>query len=149
MTFDLTGIDVPISGSPEAAEFWDGCKREEFLIPRCGHCGRAHFYPRSHCPHCGSAAIRWERASGQGALHAFCIHHHTPIEPLRPLLPFATGLVELDEGVRVMALLSLPPDPSEIRCGQRLQVDFSPTASGATTFFFRTPRNGENAGPGR
>jgi uncharacterized OB-fold protein len=136
MGFDLSGIDLGISPGPDASEFWAGCEEHELRMPRCNECRRTHFYPRSHCPSCGSSAISWETVSGLGTLHAFCIHHVTPIEALRPLLPFTTGLVELDEGPRVMALLSLPPDPSEIRCGQRLKVDFSSTASGRTAFYF-------------
>jgi uncharacterized OB-fold protein len=115
-----------ISPSPDAAPFWEACERRELRLPYCLRCERSFWYPRPLCPHCGSRAIEWRRASGRGRLHAFCIQHHTPLAELRDAVPFVTALVELEEGPRMMSfLVGVEPDPAAIRCELPLRVDFA------------------------
>jgi uncharacterized OB-fold protein len=112
--------------SSDAAPFWEACARRELVLPLCTACGEFFFYPRTLCPGCGSRAIEWRPVSGRGRLHAFCIHHHSPLPAFRDKVPFVTALVELDEGPRMMSLLSgVEPDPAAIRCEMPLRVDFA------------------------
>jgi uncharacterized OB-fold protein len=128
VTLDLSNVDVPISPSPDAAAFWEACARRELVLPRCGACETVFWYPRSVCPACGSREIGWMPASGRGELHAFCIHHSSPLSHLRRLTPVVTALVELDEGVRMMGFLDAEPDPAIVRCGMPVAVEFRSTA---------------------
>ncbi len=36
--------------------FWDGCRRGELLMQRCGHCGRLRYPAAIVCPDCLSRA---------------------------------------------------------------------------------------------
>jgi uncharacterized OB-fold protein len=127
--------------SPDAAPFWEACRRRELHLPYCPACAGFFFYPRTLCPSCGSRAVEWRRTSGRGRLHAFCIHHHSPLPELRDAVPFVTALVELEEGPRLMsALAGIDPDPAAIRCEMPLEVAFEELPDGQPLPVFRPAR---------
>ena len=43
-----------------SAPFWEGCDREELLLPSCRPCGHVFYYPRIACPSCGKAMGTWK-----------------------------------------------------------------------------------------
>jgi uncharacterized protein len=90
----------------DTAPFWEGARQGELRIQLCGSCGRHVFYPRAVCPHCLSDALEWVRASGRGTVYSFTVVHRTS-EEFRAEVPFPVGLVDLDEGVRMMARLDV------------------------------------------
>jgi hypothetical protein len=122
---DLQTVDFPISPSPDARPFWDGVERGELVIPLCIPCDAPFWYPRNLCPRCGSRDIEWRSHSGSGIVHAFCIHHHTSLRHLRGLTPIVTALVDLGDGVRMMGLLDIEPDPATVRCDLPVRVTFA------------------------
>ena len=63
---------------------------------RCGDCGALLGYPRVLCPGCGSRALEWEESAGRGTVYSATVVHGR--EGSHGLC-----LVDLDEGVRVMA----------------------------------------------
>ena len=98
--------------------FWDGISEGRLRLQRCGRCGRHVFYPRAVCPHCSSADLEWVDASGRGSLYSFSVVHRAPpgFEA-----PYAVALVDLAEGVRMMAgLVDVAIDGLEP--GQALEV---------------------------
>lgn len=103
----------------DTAPFWEGAQAGELRIQRCSSCGRHVFYPRTICPHCMAAALEWVTASGRGTVYSFTVVHRTS-EEFRAEAPFAVGLVELEEGVRMMARL----DVAEPAVGMPVQVAF-------------------------
>lgn len=127
---DLTGLELPIQPSPDAAPFWEALERGEIVVPWCGDCDRPFWYPRSVCPSCGCRDIRWRPASGRGEIHAFCIHHVSPLPHMKALLPVVTVLVELDEGVRMMGFLDADPTPDTVRCGLPVYIDIRSDGAG-------------------
>ena len=104
----------------DTAPFWEGTREGELRIQRCTACGRHVFYPRAVCPHCMVAALEWVVASGQGTVYSFTTVHRTSDE-FRAELPFTVGLIELAEGVRMMARLEV----AEPAVGMRVQVTFN------------------------
>ena len=71
----------------------------------------------------------WLTSSGRGEVHAFCIHHSSPLPHLRDLVPVVTVLVDLEEGVRMMGFLDADPDPAAVRCGMAVDVELRTTGS--------------------
>ena len=63
---------------------------------RCGGCGALLGYPRVLCPGCGSRALAWEESAGQGTVYSATVVHGREGS-------HGVCLVDLDEGVRVMA----------------------------------------------
>ena len=127
---DLTALQLPIQPSPDAAPFWEALERDEIVLPWCGECDRPFWYPRSVCPSCGSRDIRWHAATGCGEIHAFCIHHVSPLPHMKELLPVVTVLVELDEGVRMMGFLNADWTPDAVRCGLAVHIDIRSDGGG-------------------
>jgi uncharacterized OB-fold protein len=110
--------------TPETKPFWDAAKQHTLMIQRCQECSRYYFYPRPLCPHCLSRHVEWKAVSGRGRLHTFVINHRAPRSyPLA--VPFIIGIVELDEGPRLMSnIVEIDPDPNTVRCDMPVEVVF-------------------------
>ncbi|HET8559612.1 MAG TPA: Zn-ribbon domain-containing OB-fold protein [Marmoricola sp.] len=135
---EVHGPGEVLHPSPEGTHFWQALSEHRLELPRCVTCGRPFFYPRALCPHCGSRHLEWFVASGSGTLHSFCVHYRSAVPGLQGAVPFATALVDLDEGPRVMGFLhGLPEDPDAIRCGTRVRAEYLDTGSGRTLLAFR------------
>jgi uncharacterized OB-fold protein len=81
-----------------------------------------------HCPRCGAAAGPLELSS-RGRLWTWTVQRHAPksppyVAPASGFVAFAVGYVELPEGVRVAAVLDVPPD--QVRIGLPLRLGAGP-----------------------
>ena len=65
-------------------------------------CGEFQFYPRSLCASC-AGETEWVEASGRGTLYTYTVIRQNRAEAFAALSPYAVGIVELDEGVRMMS----------------------------------------------
>jgi len=134
----IPGLEPTLTPNPEGRPFWAALAEHRLVIPRCDACGRAFFYPRALCPHCGSRDVYWFPAAGRGTLYSFCVLHHSAVPGLSGALPLVTGLVDLDEGVRVTAfLIGFPEDPEQIRCGSLVEADYVDLPEGGSLLAFR------------
>jgi uncharacterized OB-fold protein len=86
------------------------------------------------CPHCHSVAWDEQHLAGTGRLYSYAVLHH-PRSP-RFEYPVLAALVDLDEGVRIVTNL-VGVEPSDIRIGMRLAVEFEPTSDDGTVPVFR------------
>lgn len=103
--------------------FFEGLKQNRLLIPYCKSCGKAHFYPRSACPHCWSEEdYDWREAKGSGVVHTFTIVRNNPPPAFVPLLPFPIAIIELDEGVRLLS--NIVGEYEDTSIGDNVQVEF-------------------------
>lgn len=87
----------------ESEVFWAAAREGRFLIMHCRVCDAAYFYPRRYCPRCWSGETEWREASGRGTVYTYSIVRQNPAPPFREWCPYAVVLVDLEEGVRVMA----------------------------------------------
>ncbi len=87
------------------ADFRRGLKNGQLLIQNCGDCGKPNMWPRYACPHCQSDNLGWLQSSGKGVLHSFCVLRQGAPEGFEDDLPYAIGVVKLDEGVQLLARL--------------------------------------------
>jgi uncharacterized OB-fold protein len=115
--FDLPTPDL------EQQPYWDAARESRLLIKRCNSCGRRHFYPRPFCPHCWSADVAWEEATGRGTLYTFSIVRRNDLPPFGERVPYIAAIIDLDEGVRMMTNLERC-DEADIRIGMAVQVAF-------------------------
>ncbi len=100
--------------------FWEGIAEGVLRVQRCGACGRYVFYPRAVCPYCASSKLDWVDASGGGRIHSYTVVHRAPPE-YRDEVPYVVALVELDEGVRMMARL-VDVEPAAVRVDLPVEV---------------------------
>ncbi|WP_219503957.1 Zn-ribbon domain-containing OB-fold protein [Nonomuraea ceibae] len=110
--------------TPDTQPFWDGTAAGELRIQRCRTCERRYFYPRPSCPHCGSGAVEWVRASGRASLYSYVINHR-PAPGFEEGGPYAIAVVELEEGVRMMTnIVNTEITPENLPLDLALKVVF-------------------------
>ena len=59
----------------------------------------------------------------KGKLFSYTVQHYAPPAPFRydlPFQPYGVGLVELEQGIRVVGLLKM--DPADIKIGMALEL---------------------------
>jgi uncharacterized OB-fold protein len=92
---------------------------DAILVHRCAACGHAFYFARDFCPSCGAAAVAAEPVSGRGTVYAATLVARAPSPELRALAPYTILLVDLDEGVRMMA-----HGESGLAIGDRVEAGF-------------------------
>jgi uncharacterized protein len=105
-----------------AQEFRNGLAAGELLIQHCNICSKPNMWPRYACPHCQSDDLGWAKAAGQGVLHSFCVLRQGAPEGHEGDLPYALGVVKLDEGVQILVRLEPQSegDWSNYHCDDRV-----------------------------
>ncbi|HSR86613.1 MAG TPA: OB-fold domain-containing protein [Streptosporangiaceae bacterium] len=100
--------------SPDTAFFWAGTHAGELRVQRCGECGALRHPPGPACLSCRATSNQgYVVAAGTGTVYSYVVHHHPPVPGKR--LPLVIALVELTEGVRMMAeLIGIEPDRVEV-----------------------------------
>jgi uncharacterized OB-fold protein len=107
--------------SRDTAFFWEGTSVGELRIQRCGACGLLRHPPGPMCPACRATQREYVVASGLGEVYSYVVHHHPPMPGREP--PFVIALVELDEGVRLLAEL-VEVSPSDVAIGMPVRATF-------------------------
>jgi len=94
--------------------WWEGISRGEILIQKCSDCGKLRHPPRPMCGECQS--IKWigVKASGRGSVYSYVILHYPKFPGYE--FPLACGLIELEEGVRMVTNI-VGCQHSDIRIG--------------------------------
>ena len=104
------------------AWWWEAVDRGELLIQRCRDCGALRHPPRPMCGECQSLAWDSVRAEGRGSVYSYTVLHHPKFPGFE--YPFAVGLIELEEGVRVVSnVVGCPPEAVRIGMPVRLSVE--------------------------
>ena len=115
---------------PDAKAFWEGARQGLLMIGRCRSCDQVHWYPRGHCPLCGSLEVGLRRAAGRGTIYSVSVTRRAgPI-------PFAIAYVTLDEGITMLSHI-VDCDLDRVRIGDRVEVTFQPSESGEPVPVFR------------
>ena len=117
-------------------EYYGWLKQHELRFQRCTQCGHWRHVPRELCPECGSGDWEWARSSGKGTVFTWS----TIYRPLHPGFmndaPYATVVVELEEGPRVLTwLVDVPPD--EIAFDMPVEVVFDDVTDKVTLAKFK------------
>jgi uncharacterized OB-fold protein len=132
MSEDQRPLPVP---DPATAPYWAGAREHKLRLPRCEDCGEAHFYPRSLCPHCGSARLAWIDACGRGSVYSYTVVQRAPSAAFKPRVPYVVAVVALDEGPHLMAdVRGCRPD--EVRIGMPVQVAWEDVDPAVTLPYF-------------
>lgn len=124
---------APVRGRPRSARprpvvnrdnagFWEGVGRHELLIQRCADCGTPRFPWLPGCGACGGPDWDTIAASGEGTVYSYVVMHHPPFPAFDP--PYAVGLIELAEGVRMVSnVVGVPYD--KVRIGMPVRLEFA------------------------
>lgn len=116
-----------------SAPYWRAAAEGRLLIKSCLGCGRTHWYPRQHCPHCQYSETEWLTASGRGYIYSFTVVEQNRSSAFRDQVPYAIGLVTLDEGARVFGYLRSPLE--QLAVGAAVTVDFEQAGDASLPVF--------------
>ncbi|MFF3496485.1 bifunctional MaoC family dehydratase N-terminal/OB-fold nucleic acid binding domain-containing protein [Streptomyces sp. NPDC002795] len=103
------------------AGFWEGVADHRLLIQRCRACEALRFPWLPGCNTCGGQEWDTVEASGEGTVYSYVVMHHPPFPAFDP--PYAVGLIELAEGVRMVSnVVGVPSD--KVRIGMPVRLEF-------------------------
>ncbi|WP_310774533.1 bifunctional MaoC family dehydratase N-terminal/OB-fold nucleic acid binding domain-containing protein [Mycobacterium sp. Z3061] len=117
------------ASSRDTAFFWEGVKAHELRIQKLAD-GSLQHPPVPAVWQDPAAPVEYAVSSGRGTVYSFVVHH-APKVPGRTL-PFVIGLVELEEGVRMLGELR-GVDPAAVEIGMPVRatyIDFPAGDSG-------------------
>ena len=99
--------------------FFEGAKEHKLLIQRCSACQALRHPPQPRCDKCGSYDWDTLESSGKGTVYSFVVNHYPQVPAFDYPLPI--GLVELEEGTRLVAQIVDTPVAS-ITVGMAVEV---------------------------
>jgi uncharacterized OB-fold protein len=118
-------------------EYYAALGRGELVIQRCGDCETNIMYPKYACPSCAGTQLGWTKSSGAGVLHSFTVQRAGAPTGFETDLPYALGVVKLDDGVQLLGRLR--PDSSggwdSYVCDARVQFDATPDGGRHVAWF--------------
>jgi len=94
------------------------------LAGSCADCGALHFPRRALCPECQSAEVAEMPMSGGGQIYTYTLVRMAP-PGYTGEVPYAIGVVELTEPLRVAATL-LADDLEELAIGDEVEFELLP-----------------------
>jgi 3-hydroxyacyl-CoA dehydrogenase len=115
---------------PGDEPFWEATRSGVLQAKHCSACGALHYYPRMHCPFCGSRAVSWRHLSGRGTIYSYSIVERSP----RPMAP---AIIETEEGLRLNSVV-IDADVNALKVGDAVTVRFVPTDDGQQVPAFTT-----------
>jgi hypothetical protein len=97
-------------------------RRYRLEAGKCQNCGRTSFPPRLVCPQCKGTKFETVVLGDEGTLLTFTVVR-VASDKFSKETPYAVGVVELQDGVRVTAQI-VDVDVDDLRIGQKVNVVF-------------------------
>jgi uncharacterized OB-fold protein len=120
---------LPLFPEPDTEPFWTATAEHRLTYQVCRACAQVVFHPRRHCPGCLGGELEWRDSAGQGTVYTFTVIRRSGQPFFRDRIPYVVGLIDLDEGFRMMA--EIAADPETVHIDQRVAVSWEdhPTLS--------------------
>ena len=109
---------------------------EMLMINKCEDCENHFFPPANHCPKCLSNHIQWVETSGEGSLYSWVEYHYAYHEAFKERLPYLVGIIELNEGCRIIANL-VECKEENLKIGMPLRAVFIKGITGSKIVAFK------------
>jgi uncharacterized protein len=124
---------LPLFPEPDTAPFWAATAEHRLTYQVCQACGQVVFHPRRHCTCCTSGDLEWRDSAGAGTVYTFTVirQHGHPF--FRARIPYLVGLIDLDEGFRMLA--EIAADPETLQVNQRVSVTWEDHADLSVPIF--------------
>ena len=136
----MNGYKNPLPNSVRGTvskRYWNELKEEKFIYQTCDDCNSPIFYARVVCPNCLSDKLSWEEASGKGEIYSFTIVYRTAAQGFKEDVPYAVGLIDLDEGIRVTGNIIGWDNPGEVQIEQEVSIEYHHVSDEVTLPVFR------------
>jgi uncharacterized OB-fold protein len=122
----------------DSREFWEGIKAHRIMAQKCSQCGALRFYPKHLCPHCLSDQFEWSLCSGRGQIYSYTNIYRAPLKAFADQVPYTIGLIDLEEGIRIMGRVKGNPDSMAI--GKEVRAIFEDISAGISLPMFELTR---------
>ena len=130
MTSDAEARRAPEPNNyTDTTAFWSAARERRFLVQFDRETGQPQWFPRSLSMSTGRRQLEWREVSGRGVLYSWTVTH-SPWPGHEHRLPYVCALVDLEEGVRVLANL-VNPDIDSLTIGQPCQLVWEELGEGA------------------
>ncbi len=112
-----------------ATSFNEFLAEHKLMGARCSSNGETFLPPRAYCPDCRKGAMEWVEFSGRGKLLTFTVIYIGTAAMIAAGFdrknPYCVGIVELEEGPRISAMLTGvdPLHPADIPLGAPVTLD--------------------------
>lgn len=137
MTTGTAMRPLPRFPEPNTEPFWEATKRHELKYQKCDDCGSVVFYPRLHCPRCGSLRLSWHTSRGEGTVYTFSVVRQNRHPAFRDLGAYVVAMIDLDEGFRMLSNIVGVDDPArDVKIGQRVRVVWADQENGTSLPLF-------------
>jgi uncharacterized OB-fold protein len=98
------------TAEPLTEEQWLKFLQQKLLkFVECQNCHKKSVIPAAVCTKCGSHDVTWKQASGKGTIYTYTITAVPPPE-LQAIAPYAAGVIELKEGLRINGIITGVPN---------------------------------------
>jgi uncharacterized OB-fold protein len=105
MTYDKPVPDVT---QPAAEPFWSGLREHRLSVQRCPECLALRYPAATICPECLHHGGEWTDISPYGTLWSYVVYHRDLSGSFADEIPYAIGVVELEEQLHVVARIDAP-----------------------------------------
>ena len=103
--------------SSETADWTNGVART--CLERCAQCAHQWYFRRGFCPACGSRQVDRVPVSGLGSVYAITTVGRAPSPEWKAIAPYDIALIDLVEGLRVMAHAQIG-----LQIGDRVELSY-------------------------
>ena len=79
-------------------------KKGNINIQQCIDCKHKQFYPRDFCLDCSSKEVEFLPTDGSGVVYSYTEVHRSPNKEIFKT-PYFVGIVEIEEGIRIICNL--------------------------------------------
>lgn len=101
--------------------FWNGLREGRFQTSKCSRCQHMTFPPKPVCPDCWCQEVEWAELSGRGWLRSYTEVSAAPAM-FADGAPYVLGIVDLEEGVRVLSRVLATWDDLSVDVAVKVQV---------------------------
>lgn len=101
-------------------KFSDYLQKGKLMGTKCKKCDEIYFPPRADCLKCMYDRFEWIEFSGKGKLHSFTKIYAAP-KGFEDIAPYVLGIVDLEEGGRLIAWIKDIPD-NEIKIDMKVKI---------------------------
>jgi uncharacterized OB-fold protein len=108
---------------PTPSRYWREIpQRYRLEAAKCKKCGAVSFPPRLICPGCKAREFETIILADKGKIMTYTIIRVAP-QPFVDQAPYAVGIVELDDGVRLTAQI-VDFNFEDLKTGARVKIEF-------------------------
>jgi uncharacterized OB-fold protein len=112
---------VNFSPFTKVTDFAQYLRDGRLMGSRCRACKATSFPPRADCAECMSPVFEFVEFSGKGTLHTYTRIDAAPTG-FEDVVPYTIGVVDLEEGGRLLAWIGDTIEAKEIEIGMEVQV---------------------------